>query len=91
MSYSGSNSSNYYDKNIAIAQLQLDHNCAIATYMLHLLNNISADKSVQFSMANMLVNITNSYDKPDKTEEREAMEKLGMSMHMYISLVLTLN
>ena len=28
-------------------------------------------------MANMLVNITNSYDKPDKTEEREAMEKLG--------------
>jgi len=36
-----------------------------------------ADPSVQFGLANLLVNVTNSFDKREKTEEHEAMEKLG--------------
>jgi hypothetical protein len=35
------------------------------------------DPTVQFGLANMLVNITNSYDVEEKTEEKEAMKKIG--------------
>jgi len=35
------------------------------------------DPTVQYGLANMLVNITNSYDVPENTEERESMKKLG--------------
>ena len=36
-----------------------------------------ADSNVQFSIANMLVNLTNSFDRPDESEEREQLKKLG--------------
>ena len=67
-----------HDKEILAAVLgvcrdggELLSNIAITTFTSF------TDKSVQFSIANMLVYITNSFDKPDKTEEREQMEKLG--------------
>lgn len=51
------------------------HDPEILAALLDVCN--TGDKSVQFSMANMLVNVTNTYDKPEQTEEREAMEKIG--------------
>eukprot|EP00043_Microstomoeca_roanoka_P011215 m.105726 g.105726 ORF g.105726 m.105726 type:complete len:1030 (+) comp15129_c0_seq1:201-3290(+) len=38
---------------------------------------LGADTTIQFSMANMLVNLTNSFDKPEKSEEQEQLKKLG--------------
>lgn len=35
------------------------------------------DKTVQFALANMLVNITNSFDKPEMTAEAEQLKALG--------------
>lgn len=35
------------------------------------------DATVQYALANMLVNLTNSYDKQEETEEREQLKKLG--------------
>lgn len=37
----------------------------------------SGDPTVQFGLANMLVNITNSYDVEEASEEKEAMKKIG--------------
>jgi len=37
----------------------------------------SGDPTVQFGLANMLVNITNSYDVEEESEEKEAMKKIG--------------
>eukprot|EP01147_Barroeca_monosierra_P000825 gene825-4105_t len=37
----------------------------------------NTDMTIQFSMANMLVNLTNSFDKPEMTEEHEQLKKLG--------------
>ncbi len=37
------------------------------------------DVSIQYSIANMLVNITNSFEKPDNSEETEQLKKLGLS------------
>ncbi len=38
---------------------------------------IATDRTVHFSAANMLVNISNAFDKPEETEERQQMKKLG--------------
>lgn len=46
------------------------------------------DKTVQFGLANMLVNITNSYDKPEETEERKQMRQLGGSKKLRTVLIL---
>eukprot|EP00056_Hartaetosiga_gracilis_P005802 m.89143 g.89143 ORF g.89143 m.89143 type:complete len:1024 (+) comp12287_c0_seq2:79-3150(+) len=35
------------------------------------------DPMLQFSLANMLVNLTNSFDKPEKSAEHEELKKLG--------------
>ena len=37
----------------------------------------SGDPTVQFGLANMLVNITNAYDVEEASEEKEAMKKIG--------------
>lgn len=47
--------------------------------LMTLVTNERADKTVQYSIANMLVNLTNSFDKPEATEEQEHMKKLGKS------------
>jgi hypothetical protein len=38
-----------------------------------------SDRSVHYSVANMLVNLGNAYDMPEETEERKQMKKLGKS------------
>ena len=35
------------------------------------------DPTVQYGLANMLVNVANAYEVPENTEERESMKKLG--------------
>ncbi|EGD75329.1 hypothetical protein PTSG_06979 [Salpingoeca rosetta] len=38
---------------------------------------VGQDTTIQFSLANMLVNLTNSFDKPEASEEQEQLKKLG--------------
>ncbi|EDQ85525.1 uncharacterized protein MONBRDRAFT_34234 [Monosiga brevicollis MX1] len=38
---------------------------------------MGSDPTVQYALANMLVNMTNSFDKPEKSEEHEELKKLG--------------
>jgi hypothetical protein len=35
------------------------------------------DPTLQYALANMLVNISNSFDKPEITPEQEELKKLG--------------
>ena len=38
---------------------------------------IYSDKTIQFGLANMVVNLTNAYDVPEVTDEQIAMKKIG--------------
>ncbi len=38
-----------------------------------------ADKNIQYGLANLVVNLTNSYDVPEITEEQEQLKKIGES------------
>lgn len=47
------------------------------THLTHLTCSHSTDKTVCYGVAMMLVNVTNTFDKPAKKPEEEEMRKLG--------------
>ena len=45
------------------------------------------DKTIQYGLSNLLVNLTNSYDVPELTPEQEQLKKIGWLLFFVFDLL----